>query len=231
MAQQSPTRAALLALPLTLALAACGGGGDAPAGPAVVTGVVALPASLELLAGDTTPLAAVVLPDPGVEQGVVWSSADTAVARVSGGGTSWTVRGVSRGTTQLTVTSVQDPAHHTAVAVTVAEPATLQYLDGSAYWLAADTLSFSTELLNVGDLAATGVSLEISYPIGQVGWLTATPASAEPFEVAAGGSVGVTFTGDRTGLDPGLYVAEVTPVAGFGVLFIGNPFTAVLSIP
>ena len=230
MAQPSPTRTALLALPLALVLAACGGG-DSSSGPAGVSGVVALPAALELLAGDTSPLAAVVLPNPGVDQAVVWSSADTTVARVAGGGTSWTVRGVSRGTTQLTVASVQDPSKSTTVAVTVAEPAMLQFLDGSALWNSTSVLSATTELLNIGDLPATGVTLEIHYPIGQVGWLTATPASAAPFDVPAGGSIAVTFTGDLTGLDPGLYVAEVDPTDAVGLLFAGNPFTVALSIP
>lgn len=222
-------RTALRALPLALLLAACGGGDSGPA-PVVVTGVAPLPGSLELVAGDEQPLSAVVLPDPGVDQAVVWGSANPSVARVSAHGTAWTVRGLARGTTQLTVSAVQDPSVRATVPVTVVAPATLAFLDQSALWDSTEVLSVSTDLQNRGDLAATGVTLVVSYEIGQAGWLTVTPAAAAPFDVAVGGAVRLEVTASAAGLAPGLYAAAVTPVADPGVIFGGNPFTVLLRV-
>lgn len=223
-----PSRLALLTV-AALALAACGGGGSD--GDTQVSGVVPLPSSLALVAGEVQPLAAVVLPDPGAGQAVTWSSADLAVARVAEAGGAWSVRAVARGTTQLTVTSVQDPTRSAVVPVGVLAPPTLAFTVGSALLQPGDPLTVQTALRNGGDLAAAGVSLLVSYELGGADWLTVTPAAGATFDLAPGASQDVEVVADATGLASGVHVAVVEPLVGYGALFSGNPFSILLRVP
>lgn len=219
------------ALAAALALAACGGGSDDPAAP-TPTAVVPLPDSFTLAEGEVAPLAAVVLPDPGVDQAVIWSSSDLAVATVNGSGTAWSVRARARGTVQLTVTSVQDQTRSATVALSVYKPATLVF-DPVAPPFFIDPVAqvLHTTLKNTGDRPATGVSLVVAYDLGGAGWLQAAPAAGASLDVDAGAQVALDVTVDPAGLASGLHAAVITPVADPGVDFAGNGYTVVMRVP
>lgn len=220
-------RPAALAFALALALTACGGSDAAP----TVSSVVPLPDALSLAEGEVAPLAAVVLPDPGVGQEVTWTSGNTAVATVAGGGTAWTVRARARGTATLIVTSVQDPTRSATVALTVFKPATLAFEPAAASFVDPVGQVLHTTLRNTGDRPATGVSLSVTFPLGGTGWLTAAPAAGGSLDLAAGASVVLDLTLDPAGLASGLHAAEVAPLADPEVNFSGNAFTVVVRVP
>ena len=69
-----------------------------------------------MLVGATLTLTAMVAGDPGVSQGVTWSSSNAAVATVSAGGV---VTGVAPGTVTITVRSAVDPTRSATITVIV----------------------------------------------------------------------------------------------------------------
>lgn len=230
--RRPPAPALFAVIAAAALLAACGGDSSSP--PAVVPTVVILSTDVEVAAGDAAPLAAVVLPDPGVGQEVVWSSADTAVARVASTGGAWTVRGVARGTTSLTAASLQDPTRTSTTTVTVFKPPTLTFPAGSLQLSPPGVLGGTTDLLNVGDRPATGVALVVGYPLGTAGWLTASLAGTAPHQVEAFSALAVTFAADPAlvaALPSGFHVATIDVTADFGIVTAGNPLTVLVSVP
>jgi uncharacterized protein YjdB len=82
-----------------------------------VTGVTLNKTSMDMLAGDTETLSAVIIPVNAGNKNVNWTSSDTAVATVSGG----VVTAHATGTATITVTTV-DGGYTAECAVTVTEP-------------------------------------------------------------------------------------------------------------
>jgi hypothetical protein len=225
-----PVLAARLAATTLLALSACGGGGDAA--PAV-SQVAILTPSPEVAVGELGPLAAVVLPDPGVEQAVGWTSSDTGVARVALSGGRWQVRGVASGTATLTAASAQDPSRQATTTVTVYRRATLAWTTESALFTAPGPFSAAITLTNTGERDATGVDVAVDHVLGAGGWLAAAPAGAAPRTIPPGGHLQVDLAVDEAGLGlaAGLHAAEVLAAADPGVLVSARPFTVLLAVP
>lgn len=84
-----------------------------------VTGISASPSVVALIPGQTQPVAATVVADPGVSRDVRYSSDNAAVATVSATGL---VTGVAVGTTRIVARSVVDTGVQTAIPVTVRAP-------------------------------------------------------------------------------------------------------------
>lgn len=220
-------RPVLAALSLLTVLSACGGSDAAPA----VSQVAILTPAPEVAVGESEAIAAVVLPDPGVGQGVTWTSSDTAVARVAGAGEAWVVRGVGRGTATLTATSVQDPARQATTTVSVYRRATLSWTTESVLFTAPGPFTAAIKLTNTGDRDATGVDVVVDHVLGAGGWLAATPAGAAPRTLAPGASLQVDLAVDTAGLGAGLSAAEVLAAADPGALVSARPFTVLLTVP
>ncbi len=213
-----------------LALSACGGGSDAA--PAV-SQVAILTADPEVAVGEPGELVAVVLPDPGVDQAVTWTSSRADVARVALSGGRWQVRGVASGTATLTATSAQDPARQATTTVTVYRRATLAWTTESALFTAPGPFTAVATLTNTGERDATGVAVAVDHVLGAGGWLAATPAGAAPHTLAPGASLQIDLVVDEAGpgLPGGLYGAEVLAAADPGVLVSARPFTVLLAVP
>lgn len=225
--------AAIAALGL---LAACGSSSPSsspgPGPSSGVTGVVAFPPAVAVAVTDTVALAAVVLPDPGASQEVTWTTADPGIARIATDLTTFYVRGVASGTTTITATSTQDPTRSATIPVTVFRPPTLHFpAPGSTSFRPGVVMAGTAVLDNLGDAAAPGVTVSVSYVIGLAGWLSAAIPGPAPAEVPSGGSVDVALAADAGGLPSGLYAAVVEPQADPGVIFTGNPYSVTLFVP
>ena len=84
--------------------------------PVRVTGVSLDKSSASLIAGDSSVLAATVMPSDAADKSVVWSTSDASVAIVNGG----TVTAVSAGTATITVTT-RDGGYTASCLVTVSD--------------------------------------------------------------------------------------------------------------
>jgi uncharacterized protein YjdB len=84
-----------------------------------VTGVTVSPSSATIIAGAYTPLTATIAPTNASNKTVIWSSSNSAVARVSNTGV---VTGMSAGSATITATS-QDGSFTSTSAITVNTPA------------------------------------------------------------------------------------------------------------
>ena len=87
-----------------------------------VTGVTLSKSSLSLSVGDSATLKASVQPSDATEQGIVWSSGNTAVATVSNSGV---VKAVAEGTATITAASVADSNKKATCTVTVTASGTV----------------------------------------------------------------------------------------------------------
>jgi len=87
--------------------------------PVAVTGVNLSPSTLTVGIGETGTLSPTVLPTNATNKLVTWSSSNTSIATVNGGGT---VTGVAAGTTTITVTTVD--GSFTATSTVTVEPTT-----------------------------------------------------------------------------------------------------------
>lgn len=108
--------AVALAVVVVLGASACGGSGS----PETITSVIAVsisPTSLQLVPGQSQPLAATVTGSSTTA--VTWTSSNVAVARVDASGM---VAAVAVGTATITATSNADPSRAAAAVVSVVAP-------------------------------------------------------------------------------------------------------------
>jgi len=160
---------------LTLALVACGGGGD-PSGPPVVVnpptvrGVAVTPTVATIRVGETQSLSAVVDAINGAGTGVTWSSESPAVATVNSTGL---VTAIAIGTATIRATSVADSRVSTTASITVqaarnisVTPATVSLGTGQTQALQATvqidaglptTVTWRTSAATIANVSAAGV--------------------------------------------------------------------------
>lgn len=108
-----------------------------------VNGVLLNKSAARVAMGSEITLRAMVRPSNAANQAVTWSSKDPSVAKVDANGV---VTGVTAGTTQITVASVEDPSVTAVCSVTVVNVSGPQAM---AYTISADRealLSFNPEL-------------------------------------------------------------------------------------
>lgn len=108
-----------------------------------VNGVLLNKNAARVALGSEISLRATVRPSNAANQGVIWSSADPSVAKVDANGV---VNGIAAGTTEITVTSVENPAVSAVCSVTVVNVSGPQAV---AYTISAERealLSFNPEL-------------------------------------------------------------------------------------
>ena len=102
--------------------------------PAVpVTGVTLTPAAIELVVGETTTLAAIVLPADATNKDVTWSSSTPAAVTVDAGGV---ITSVAVGTSIITVTTVD--GGHTATSVVTVVPFEIEFISPLVFSLGMD---------------------------------------------------------------------------------------------
>ncbi len=163
------------AITLTLALAACGGGGDSAGPPVVVNpptvrGVAVTPSVATIRLGETQSLNAVVDAINGAGTGVTWSSESPALATVNSTGL---VTAIAIGTAIIRATSVADTRVSTTASITVqaargvtVTPAAVSLGTGQAQALQAvvlieaglpTTVTWRTSAATIANVSATGV--------------------------------------------------------------------------
>ena len=148
---------------------------------ASLEGVVrVMPASIEINGnttineGQTTALAANVLPQNTTNKNVTWSSSNTGVATIS---TSGVVTGVTRGQAIITATSTADPAVTKSITVTVRHPFTLNFNANSPESGLTPSLSSSSKSVFSGETVGSLPSASCNY-YDFLGWFTA-PSGGE----------------------------------------------------
>ena len=174
------------AITLTLALAACGGGGD-PSGPPVVVnpptvrGVAVTPTVATIRVGETQSLNAVVDAINGAGTGVTWSSESPAVATVNSTGL---VTAIAIGTATIRATSVADTRVSTTASITVqaarnvsVTPAIVTLGTGQTQALQAtvqieaglpSTVTWRTSAATIANVSATGVVSGVAQGIATI---------------------------------------------------------------
>lgn len=160
---------------LTLALVACGGGGD-PSGPPVVVnpptvrGVAVTPVTATIRVGETQSLSATVDAINGAGTGVTWSSETPTVATVNGSGL---VTAIGIGTATIRATATADTRVSTTATITVqaarnitVTPATVSLGTGQTQALQATvqidaglptTVTWRTSAATIATVSAAGV--------------------------------------------------------------------------
>ncbi len=107
------------AIPLALALLASGCGDTAGPGPEPFSGVIVLPATVELRVGATAPLRAGVFLPEGTPRAITWSTDTSVVALEFPTDSSVLVLGRAAGTVSVIATAVADPSSRGSASVHV----------------------------------------------------------------------------------------------------------------
>ena len=174
------------AIVLTLALVACGGGGDSAGPPVVVNpptvrSVAVTPTAATIRVGETQSLNAVVDAINGAGTGVTWTSESPTVATVNSTGL---VTAVAIGTATIRVTSVADTRVSTTASITVqgvrnisVTPATVSLGAGQTQALQATvqidaglpaTVTWRTSAATIATVSAAGVVSGVAQGIATI---------------------------------------------------------------
>lgn len=119
-----------------------------------VTSITAAPAFATLIPGQTQPLAASIIADPGISRAVTYSSDNALVASVSSAGL---VTAIAVGTARITVRSVADTSVQTTVPITVRAPTGARV---SIQAVTSRNTNLPVDLLNVQGQVDVLVNLE-----------------------------------------------------------------------